>query len=177
MDVQDVIKSLTDKGINISETEIRAKIEIFSKTFHLPADEACRATLSHFVSANKQSSPIKVPEKPAAVHDAKIQDTAPASPQVQPVSVQSDTIEKVFTLIVNISKRVPHHLADFSDVVKEAGTAGIASEKVLEAVGTLMQDQRCIEPLLGQLYPLKTTAREVIHNSDPGQTALFQSNK
>ncbi len=177
MNVQDVVKSLADKGININETEIQAKIETFSKTFHLPADEACRAALSHFASANKQSSPIKEPGKPAVVHDAKIQDTTPASPQIQPVSVQSDTTEKVFSLIVNISKRVPHHLADFSDVVKEAGTAGIAPEKVLEAVGTLMQDQRCIEPLLGQLYPLKTkqiTPQEVLQNSGHGQTALIQ---
>ncbi len=154
MDTQDVIKSLAEKGLAITDEDVRTKIDTFSKTFHLPFDEACRAAISHFVSANKTLTAPAAQPTPA-----------PSSTSAQAVASPPDIIEKVFALIVNLSNRVPYRLAHFSDVLEEAALVGIAENKVSEAVKNLIETERCTEPLLGQLYPIGTFGTKKIPNN------------
>jgi biotin operon repressor len=148
MNIQDVVKALTEKGFNISEQEVRSKIDTFSKTFRLPAEEAGRAALNHFISTNKLSAPAGQNQTPVAALTPTL--TA-AAHQLHDAPGISD---RVFKLIVEMSRRVPYRLASCPEIVKEAATMGISQKQVEEAVNALITEGNCIEPFFGKIYPI-----------------------
>jgi hypothetical protein len=158
MNTHDVVKTLAEKGFSVSEQEVQSKIDAFSKTFRLPAEEAARAALNHFIETNKPSAPEKN-KVPAPVPTGQIQTpVAPltpthtvAAPQLHDAPVISD---RVFKLIIEISQRVSYHLANYPDIIKEAATVGIAQKQVEDAINALIAEGKCIEPFLGKIYPI-----------------------
>ncbi len=153
MNIQDIIKVLAEKGFDISELEVQSKIDAFSRDFSLPAEEAARAALSHFMSVNQLSAASAKSKGPAPGPAAQVQTPVSTPTTAQAAVTTRDINEKVFALIVELSSRVPYHLANLAEVIREAASAGIAQSRVEEAVKTLIENQRCIEPLIGELYP------------------------
>jgi hypothetical protein len=142
MNTHDIVKTLTEKGFSISEPEVQSKIDAFSKTFRIPAEEAGRAALNHFISANKQiQTPVAAP--------------APAQVAVAPQLYNAPGIsDRVFELIIEMSMRAPSRLANIDEIVKEAATMGISQKQAEEAVSALDAEGKCIEPFFGKIYPL-----------------------
>jgi hypothetical protein len=158
MSSSEIVKALAEKGFTISEQEVQSKIDAFSKTFRLPAEEAARAALNHFIEANKLSAPTKN-KVPAPVTTGQIQTpVAPLTPMQTAAATQLHDApgisDRVFKLIVEMSLRVPYRLANCAEIVKEAATAGISQKQVEEAVNTLYAEGKCIEPFLGKIYPI-----------------------
>ncbi|MGB8218684.1 MAG: hypothetical protein WCE94_15405 [Candidatus Methanoperedens sp.] len=145
MITQDIVKALAEKGFSIGEQEVQSKIDAFSKTFRLPAEEAARAALNHFIETNKLYAAVKS-KVPAPVPTGQIQTpvTAPA-PAISSI---------VFKLILEMSQCAPHRLASCAEIVKEAAAAGISQKQVEEAVNTLNAEGKCIEPFFGKIYPV-----------------------
>lgn len=162
MNTQDVVKTLAEKGFDISEQEVQSKIDTFSKTFRLPEEEATRAALNHFISTNKLSAPIKS-KAPAPVTTGQIQTLAAepvlAQSTAAPTSatqlhVAPDISDRVFKLIKEMSQRVPYRLANYTELIKESGTLGLSQKQVEDEVNTLIAEGKCIEPFFGKLYPI-----------------------
>jgi len=148
MNTQDIVKTLAEKGFSISEPEVQSKIDAFSKTFRIPAEEAGRAALNHFISANKLSAPTGQIQNPVAV-------LAPALPAgAQKLHNATGISDRVFELIIEMSLRVPYRLANIAEIVKEAATVGISQKQVEEAVIALYAEGKCIEPFFGKIYPI-----------------------
>ncbi|WAM22648.1 MAG: hypothetical protein OI715_00715 (plasmid) [Candidatus Methanoperedens sp.] len=150
MNTQDIVKALAEKGFSISDQEVQSKIDAFSKIFRLPTEEAARAALNHFISTNKLSAPIKN-KVTAPVPTGQIQTPVAAPAPTQTAAAISD---RVFKLIVEISRRVPHRLASCAEIVKEAASACISQKQVEDAVNTLNTEGKCIEPFFGKIYPI-----------------------
>ena len=148
MNTHDIVKTLAEKGFSISESEVQSKIDAFSKTFRIPAEEAGRAALNHFISANKLSASTGQIQNPV-VAPAPAQ--AVAAHQLHNAPGIND---RVFELIIEMSLRVPYRLANIAEIVKEAATLGISQKQVEEAVSALDSEGKCIEPFFGKIYPL-----------------------
>jgi hypothetical protein len=158
MNSRDIVKALTEKGFSISEQEVQSKIDAFSKDFRLPAEEAGRAALNHFISVNGLFAPIKnkVPT-PAPTGQIQTPVAAPATTQTAAAPQRHDApgiSDRVFKLIVEMSQRVPYRLANCAEIVKEAATMGISQKQVEEAVNALISEGNCIEPFFGKIYPI-----------------------
>jgi hypothetical protein len=145
MITQDIVKALAEKGFSIGEQEVQSKIDAFSKTFRLSAEEAARAVLNHFIATNKLSAAVKS-KVPAPVPTGQIQ--TPVTAPAPPIS------DIVFKLIIEMSQRVPHRLANVAEIINEAATVGISQKQVEEAVNTLDAEGKCIEPFFGKIYPI-----------------------
>jgi hypothetical protein len=156
MNTQDVVKTLTEKGISISEQEVQSKIDTFSKTFRLPAEEAARAALNHFISIKKAPEPIPTVQAqaqtpataPVLTKAAAVPTSAPQPPVAPGMSVL------VFKLIKEMSARVPYRLANYSELIKESENMGLSQKRVENDVNTLIAEGKCIEPFFGKIYPL-----------------------
>ena len=147
MNTHDIVKTLAEKGFSISEPEVQSKIDAFSKTFRIPAEEAGRAALNHFISANKLSASTGQIQKVVA--------PAPALPaDAQKLHNAPGISDRVFELIIEMSLRVPYRLANIAEIVKEAATLGISQKQVEEAVSALDSEGKCIEPFFGKIYPI-----------------------
>ncbi|MFZ2411028.1 MAG: hypothetical protein WAW23_05620 [Candidatus Methanoperedens sp.] len=162
MNTQDVVKALAEKGFDISEQEVQSKIDTFSKTFRLPAEEAARAALNHFISTNKLSAPVKN-KAPAPVPAGQIQtpaaepvlaQTAAAPTSAPQLRVATGISDRVFKLIKEMSQRVPYRLANYTELIKESETIGLSQKQVEDDVKTLIAEGKCIEPFIGKLYPV-----------------------
>jgi hypothetical protein len=148
MNTHDIVKTLAEKGLCISDQEVQSKIDAFSKTFRLPAEEAGRAALNHFISANKLSAPTGQIQNPVAV-------PAPAhAAAAQRLHSAPGISDRVFELIIEMSQRVPYRLVSCAEIVKEAATVGISQKQVEEAVSALDAEGKCIEPFFGKIYPI-----------------------
>ncbi len=169
MSSREIVKTLAEKGFSISEQEVQSKIDTFSKTFRLPAEEANRAALNHFISINKLSAPIKnkvpspVPagqnQTPAAKPVSTQTADAPASlPQLRVALDMNDVILK---LIKEMSNRVPHRLTSFSELIMESG---LSQKQIEDYVNTLIAEGKCIEPFVGKIYPLSQVNVLGVHN-------------
>ena len=166
MSSRDIVKALAEKGVTISEQEVQSKIDAFSKTFRLPAEEAARAALNHFISTNKLSAPIKN-KAPVPVPTGQIQ-----TPAAEPVLAQTAAAptsapqlhaapgisDRVFKLIKEMSLRVPYRLANYTELIKESGTLGLSQKQVEDDVKNLIAEGKCIIPFIGKIYPISAVS-------------------
>jgi hypothetical protein len=148
MNSRDIVKALTEKGFSISEQEVQSKIDAFSKTFRLFAEEAARVALNHFISTNKLSTPAGQNQTPVAPLTPTQTAAAPQRHDAPGIS------DRVFKLIVEMSQRVPYRLANCAEIAKEAATMGISQKQVEDAVNALITEGNCIEPFFGKIYPI-----------------------
>ncbi len=158
MRTQDVVKALAEKGFSISEQEVQSKIDAFSKDFRLPAEEAGRAALNHFLSVNGLFAPIKnkVPT-PAPTGQIQTPVATPATTQTAAAPLLHDApgiSDRVFELIVEMSRSVPYRLASYAELIKETAPLGYSQKEVEETVNALIAEGKCIEPLIGKIYPV-----------------------
>ncbi len=158
MSSREIVKALAEKGISISEQEVQSKIDAFSKDFRLPVEEASRAALNHFISANKLSVPTKN-KAPTPAPAGQIQTpVAPLTPTQTAAATQlHDALgisDKVFKLIIEMSLHVPYRLATCAEIVKEASTVGISQKQVEDAIIAFIAEGECIEPFFGKIYPI-----------------------
>lgn len=148
MNTQDIVKALAEKGFSISEQEVQSKIDTFSKTFRLPAEEAVRAALNHFISTNKLSAPagqIQTPVAPLTPTQTAAANQLHDAPGIS---------DRVFKLIIEMSRSVPFRLASYAELIKETAPLGYSQKQVEETVNALIAEGKCIEPLIGKLYPV-----------------------
>ncbi len=155
MNTQDIIKVLAEKGFDISELEVQSKIDAFSRAFRLPAEEAARAALSHFMSINKLSPAPAKSNRSVPAQTGQNHTQAAVSAPAQVLDAPYDVYDKVFGLIIKLSSRAPYRLASCAEVVKEAASVGITPIEVEETIKALIEKGKCIEPLIGQLYPIE----------------------
>lgn len=169
MNTQDVVKTLAEKGFSISEQEVQSKIDTFSKTFRLPVEEASRAALNHFISTNKLSAPIKN-KAPAPVPTGQNQtpaagpvpaQTAAALASAPQLRAAPDMNDIILKLIKEMSRRVPHRLTNYSELIKESG---LSQKKIEDYVKNLIAEGKCIEPFVGKIYPLSQEDGLGVHN-------------